>query len=251
MATATSGVKKPAARPAAGAKVNPMLRGVKEITYHWEGKDKGGKTIRGEMRASGEAVVNAQLRRQGIRATKIKKQSLGRRGKITDKDITLFTRQLATMMKAGVPLLQAFDIVGKGHSNRAVSKLLSEIKTEVETGSSLATGLALFTAVNALGGTSPDIAWLACIDSACSSGGSHTGSLLGFSANDGWAGSILDASNFTLRIIIDIFHTGPQATSFNSNLLLASVQRLPEPGSLVLLVATLLGFVAAGRRRRR
>ena len=87
--------------------------------------------------AGGEAVVNAQLRRQGIKVTKVKKVTGGRGGKINDKDITLFTRQLATMMKSGVPLLQAFDIVGKGHSNPAVQKLLMEIKTEVETGSSL------------------------------------------------------------------------------------------------------------------
>jgi type IV pilus assembly protein PilC len=89
------------------------------------------------MRASGEAQVNATLRRQGIRVVEIKQQKLSGGGRITDKDITLFTRQLATMMKSGVPLLQAFDIVGKGHSNPAVSRLLMEIKTEVETGSSL------------------------------------------------------------------------------------------------------------------
>ncbi|OYY50786.1 MAG: type II secretion system protein F [Methylophilaceae bacterium 17-44-8] len=111
---------------------------VKQMTFLWEGKDKRGKIIKGEIRASGEAVVNATLRRQGITVTKVKKQSsFAGRGKITDKDITLFTRQLATMMKAGVPLLQAFDIVGKGHSNPQVSKLLGDIKSDVETGSSL------------------------------------------------------------------------------------------------------------------
>ncbi|WP_047532780.1 type II secretion system F family protein [Methylotenera sp. N17] len=111
---------------------------VKQITFLWEGKDKRGKIIKGEIRASGEAVVNATLRRQGITVTKVKKQSsFTSKGKITDKDITLFTRQLATMMKAGVPLLQAFDIVGKGHSNPQVSKLLADIKADVETGSSL------------------------------------------------------------------------------------------------------------------
>jgi type IV pilus assembly protein PilC len=89
------------------------------------------------MKATGEAQVNATLRRQGIRVDEIKKQKLGGGGSISDKDITLFTRQLATMMKSGVPLLQAFDIVGKGHSNAAVARLLMEIKTEVETGSSL------------------------------------------------------------------------------------------------------------------
>ena len=133
MATATTAIKKPASRPAprAGAPV-------KETTYVYEGKDKNGKTVRGELRASGTAVVNAQLRRQGVQVTKVKKQRVSGRGKVSDKDITLFTRQLATMMKAGVPLLQSFDIVGKGHSNRAVAKLLMDIKTEVETGSSLA-----------------------------------------------------------------------------------------------------------------
>jgi type IV pilus assembly protein PilC len=114
-------------------------KGPKEATFLWEGKDKAGKLIRGEMRAGGEAVVNATLRRQGILVTKVKKQKLGGGGKVTDKDITLFTRQLATMMKAGVPLLQSFDIVSKGASNPAVARLLTEIKTEVETGSALAT----------------------------------------------------------------------------------------------------------------
>jgi type IV pilus assembly protein PilC len=112
----------------------------KQITYLWEGKDKKGKVIKGEMRAAGESFVNATLRRQGITVTKLKKQgAFAAKGKITDKDITLFTRQLATMMKAGVPLLQAFDIVGKGHSNAAVAKLLGDIKADVETGSSLST----------------------------------------------------------------------------------------------------------------
>jgi type IV pilus assembly protein PilC len=111
--------------------------GVKEFNFTWVGQDKAGKTVRGEMRATGEAQVNATLRRQGIKVGQVKRQRLGRGGKITDKDITLFTRQLATMMKSGVPLLQAFDIVGKGHSNAAVARLLLDIKTEVETGSSL------------------------------------------------------------------------------------------------------------------
>lgn len=111
---------------------------VKQFTYLWEGKDRKGKVIKGEMRAAGEAVVNATLRRQGINITKVKKQSsFASKGKITDKDITLFTRQLATMMKSGVPLLQTFDIVGKGHHNPAVAKLLADIKSDVETGSSL------------------------------------------------------------------------------------------------------------------
>lgn len=110
----------------------------KQTTYQWEGKDKKGKVVKGEMLANGDSFVKATLRRQGINVTKVKKQSsFAKKGKVTDKDITLFTRQLATMMKSGVPLLQAFDIVGKGHSNPAVAKLLGDIKADVETGSSL------------------------------------------------------------------------------------------------------------------
>lgn len=110
----------------------------KTFTYTWEGKDKKGKLIKGEMTASGESFVKSTLRRQGVTVLKVKrKTSLARAKPVTEKDVTLFTRQLATMMKAGVPLLQAFDIVGKGHSNPSVSKLLNDIKSDVETGSSL------------------------------------------------------------------------------------------------------------------
>ncbi len=110
----------------------------KEYAFTWEGKDKAGKIIRGEMRAGGISQVQATLRRQGVISPKIKKRSSGGSiGSVKEKDITLFTRQLATMMKAGVPLLQSFDIVGKGASNRAVSKLMGDIKNDVETGSSL------------------------------------------------------------------------------------------------------------------
>ena len=118
---------------AAAAKSGP-----KEITWVWEGKDKAGKTVRGEMRAPGENMVQASLRRQGVTVSKVKKQKLGGGGSVSEKDVALFTRQMATMMKAGVPLLQAFDIVSKGASNPAVARLLIEIKTEVETGASLA-----------------------------------------------------------------------------------------------------------------
>ncbi len=110
---------------------------VKEFTFLWAGKNKAGKIIRGEQRASSEAVVNATLRRQGVLVTKVSKQSFRGGGKVTEKDVALFTRQLATMMKAGVPLLQTFDIVGRGHDNPAVGKLLLDIKSDVETGSSL------------------------------------------------------------------------------------------------------------------
>jgi type IV pilus assembly protein PilC len=112
--------------------------GPKEFNFLWEGRDKGGKVVRGELRSVSEAAVNATLRRQGIMVQKVKKQKYGSGGKVKEKDISLFTRQLATMMKAGVPLLQSFDIVSKGAANPAVTRLLTEIKTEVETGSSLA-----------------------------------------------------------------------------------------------------------------
>ncbi|HZE10478.1 MAG TPA: type II secretion system F family protein, partial [Burkholderiales bacterium] len=117
---------------------------IKEATYLWEGKDKSGKIVKGQMRAGGTALVNVTLRRQGIIVTKVARQRIGRGGKVTDKDVTLFTRQMATMMKAGVPLLQSFDIVGKGHSNPAVARLLMSIKTDVETGSSLAAAFRKF-----------------------------------------------------------------------------------------------------------
>jgi type IV pilus assembly protein PilC len=111
--------------------------GVKEFNFIWEGKDKTGKTVRGEMRAASEAVVSTTLRRQAILPVKVKKQTFRKGGKVGEKDITLFTRQLATMLKSGVPLLQAFDIVAKGSSNTAVARLLMDVKAEVETGSSL------------------------------------------------------------------------------------------------------------------
>src|SRR3954449_13607474 len=123
----------------ATASATGVRRDVKEYTFSWEGRDRTGKVLKGDMRASGEAVVQSTLRRQGVAVIRVKRQRSGLGGKIREKDITLFTRQLATMMKAGVPLLQAFDIVGKGHSNPAVGRLLMDIKTEVETGSALNT----------------------------------------------------------------------------------------------------------------
>ncbi len=109
----------------------------KETVFAWEGKDKAGKVVKGELRAGSETIVNVTLRKQGILVTKVKKKSFSSGKKITDKDITLFTRQLATMMKAGVPLLQSFDIVAKGHANPSVAKLIQDIRTDIETGSSL------------------------------------------------------------------------------------------------------------------
>ncbi|WP_333709106.1 type II secretion system F family protein [Tepidimonas ignava] len=109
----------------------------REHIFEWEGKDRNGKAVKGEMRAVGEAQVQAQLRRQGIVVSKVKKRRLASAKRIKPKDIAIFTRQLATMMKAGVPLLQAFDIVGRGNPNPSVARLLYDIRTDVETGTSL------------------------------------------------------------------------------------------------------------------
>ena len=117
------------ARSAAVAKQEP---------FHWEGTDKTGKKVKGEMLAPGEAFVRQSLRRLGINVVKVRKQSLfARSQKITEKDIALFTRQLATMLKAGVPLLQAFDISARSHANASLQRLLGDIKSDVETGSSM------------------------------------------------------------------------------------------------------------------
>ncbi len=114
-------------------------KAIKDATFLWEGMDKRGKKVKGQMQAGGVAMINSQLRRQGITVTKVKKQStlFNTAKKITEKDVTLFTRQLATMMKAGVPLLQSFEIVARGHSNPSMQRLLMEIKAEIEKGSSL------------------------------------------------------------------------------------------------------------------
>ncbi len=109
----------------------------KEFLFIWEGTDRNNKPVRGETRGVSETVVTTNLRRQGIRISKIKRQTFRGGRRITDKDMTFFTRQLATMLKAGVPLLQSFDIVARGHSNARFSRLMLDIKNKVETGSSL------------------------------------------------------------------------------------------------------------------
>jgi len=109
----------------------------KEFVFEWEGKDRQGKQVRGETRAVGINQVQAALRRQGVLPTRIKKRRMRAGKKIRPKDLAIFTRQLATMMKAGVPLLQSFDIVGRGNPNPSVTKLLNDIRTDVETGTSL------------------------------------------------------------------------------------------------------------------
>jgi type IV pilus assembly protein PilC len=110
---------------------------VKEYTFLWEGMDRNNRQVRGELRAASETVVTTNLRRQGVRITKIKRQSFRGGRKVTDKDVAFFTRQLATMLKSGVPLLQSFEIVARGHSNPRFSRLMMDIKNKVEAGSSL------------------------------------------------------------------------------------------------------------------
>src|SRR3982751_946052 len=110
---------------------------IKDIVFEWEGKDKNGKSVRGEMRAGGEAMVSASLRRQGVMVNKVKKRRMSGGKAIKQKDIAVFTRQLSTMMRAGVPLIQAFDIVARGSTNPKLTRLLTDIRSDVETGTSL------------------------------------------------------------------------------------------------------------------
>ena len=119
-------------------------KGPKELVFEWEGKDRNGKVVRGEIRAVGENQVMSNLRRQGVIPVKIKQRKMRSGKKISPKDITIFTRQLATMMKAGVPLLQAFDIVGRGNANASVTRLLNDVRNDVETGTSLSTAFRKF-----------------------------------------------------------------------------------------------------------
>ena len=112
-------------------------KSIKEIVVEYEGKDKNGKLVRGEMRAGGEAMVSASLRRQGILITKVKKRRMSGGRSIKQKDIAIFTRQLSTMMRAGVPLIQSFDIVARGSPNPRLTRLLIDIRSDVETGTSL------------------------------------------------------------------------------------------------------------------
>jgi type IV pilus assembly protein PilC len=122
-----------AARPA----LRNVSKEVKASIYAWEGVDRAGKKVRGEMRAASETVVSNSLRRQAIKVTKIKKQTFRGGGSIKEKEIALFTRQLATMTRAGVPLLQSFDIAARSTGNNRLSRLLLEIKGDIETGNSL------------------------------------------------------------------------------------------------------------------
>ncbi|MEP7327597.1 MAG: type II secretion system F family protein [Betaproteobacteria bacterium] len=120
------------------ATTTAQRRDVKEYTFLWEGVDRNNRQVRGETKAATETVVTTNLRRQGIRVVKIRKQSFRGGRKVSEKDITFFTRQLATMLKAGVPLLQSFEIVARGHSNARFSRLMMDIKSKIEAGSSMA-----------------------------------------------------------------------------------------------------------------
>ena len=111
---------------------------VKEHTFLWEGVDRNNRQVRGETKAASETVVTSNLRRQGVRVTRIKRQTFRGGRRVSEKDVTFFTRQLATMLKAGVPLLQSFEIVARGHSNARFSRLMMEVKGRIEAGSSLA-----------------------------------------------------------------------------------------------------------------
>jgi type IV pilus assembly protein PilC len=116
---------------------------IKNIPFTWEGTDRAGKKVRGKVISSNEAAVRSELRRQGVVATRVRKQStlFQNKGKVTSADISIFSRQLATMMTAGIPLVQSFDIIGAGHDNPAMQKLILAIKGDIEGGTTLANAL--------------------------------------------------------------------------------------------------------------
>ena len=115
------------------------------VFFAWDGLDRAGKKVAGEISASSEAAAKTKLRNQGINPTRVKKKNKSlfgsKKGKIVTKDITVFSRQLATMMSAGVPLVQSFEIVGRGHENKAMQELILTIKSDIEAGTSLTEGL--------------------------------------------------------------------------------------------------------------
>ncbi len=117
---------------------------VNQVPFTWEGRDRAGKTVKGKVVAASEAAVRSELRRQGVVPTRVRKQSMlfRKQGKVTAGDIAIFARQMATMMTAGIPLVQSFDIIGAGHENPAMQKLILAIKSDVEGGTALADALA-------------------------------------------------------------------------------------------------------------
>ena len=118
----------------------------KDTQFLWEGKDKRGNKVRGKALAANEQALRADLRRQGVAATRVKTQSkaFSGGGKVTNEDIAVFSRQLATMMSAGIPMVQAFEIIGNGHDKPAVQKLVLDIKSSIEGGSTLHESLAKY-----------------------------------------------------------------------------------------------------------
>ena len=122
-----------------------MAEAAKKLaTFVWEGVDKKGKKVRGETNAASVAYVNATLRRQGINPVKVRKKAKAfftRKKKITSKDVAIFSRQMATMITAGIPIVQSFEIVGKGHENPSMQELITSIRQDVESGTNLTTAL--------------------------------------------------------------------------------------------------------------
>lgn len=119
-------------------------KAIRNSVFTWEGTDRRGSKIKGELSGASPALVKAQLRKQGINPQKVRKKGMSLFGagkKIKPMDIALFTRQMATMMKAGVPLLQSFDIIGEGFDNPNMRKLVDELKQEVAAGNSFAASL--------------------------------------------------------------------------------------------------------------
>jgi type IV pilus assembly protein PilC len=114
-----------------------------QAPFTWEGTDRTGKKVKGKVVSTSEAAVRSELRRQGVVPSRVRKQSMlfRKQGKVTPADIAIFSRQLATMMTAGIPLVQSFDIVGAGHENPAMQKLILAIKSDVENGTALADAL--------------------------------------------------------------------------------------------------------------
>src|ERR1035441_3932479 len=127
------------------AQATSAIRSIKrDVAFRWEGMDKKGQRIKGRSVAQNELALKSELRRQGVVATRIKKQSQAFKsmGSVKPQDIAIFSRQLATMLGAGIPLVQAFEIIGSGHDKPAMQKLVLDIKSDVEGGTSLHEALA-------------------------------------------------------------------------------------------------------------
>src|SRR5260221_52608 len=137
MATAAAAVKKKA----------PVKAPAKEFTFTWEGTDRKGAKIKGQSVGPSDAVIKVQLRKQGINPIKVSKKfslGFGGKGKIESQDIAIFSRQMATMMTAGVPLVQSLEIVGRGHEKQSMSDMIMGIKASIEGGNTFAESLALY-----------------------------------------------------------------------------------------------------------